>query len=1132
MSYLSTVETDKAAPPLNLLEEYERHLHLERGELTGDEFGAGAPATSRRKGTEQIQKVAKIDRGEAPIVATFYGRESELKKLQQWVTEDRYQVIALLGLGGIGKTAIAALLMEKVKSSFDYIFWRSLQNAPSVENVLKSCLQFIAGGEHIDISGDLNEQILRLIKVLQEHRCLIVLDNFETVLESQTNQNRWAGYATLLQRVGEVMHRSCILLTSREKPGEIGLLEAKTMPVHSLQLSGLKASDAQKILKEQALVGTESEWKQLVDFYIGNPLALKLVSDFIKEVFEGNIAEFLKENTFIIKNVYNLIEQQFRRLSELEHDIMYWLAIEREAVSLAELLEDIVEPVIKSTLLEAISSLQGRFLVEKVNARFFLLPVVMEFMTEKLVKQAYEEIHSQQFHVLEKYALIKAQAKEYVRYNQAQLILEPVAQRLCKLLGKSGLEKYLKQIITMLHQEQQIPIGYRVGNILNLLIHLEADLRDYDFSHFLIRQAYLQGVSLPGVNFAYAQFDQSIFTDTFGSILAIAISGDEKYLAAGTADGVIRLWRTDSSMPVYTYQGHSDWVRTVAFSPDGRLLVSGSDDQTVRLWSVESGQCMRVLSEHTHRVRTVAFSPDGSLLVSSSDDQTIRLWKVESEQCLYVLSGHTHRVRTVAFSPDGRLLASGGDDETIRLWKVESGQCLYVLRGHTQWVRTMAFSPDGRLLASGGDDQVIHVWNVRSGKLLTTLKGHTRMVRTVAFSPDGHFIASGSEDWTIRLWDVESERCLKILTEHSNAVRSVIFSSSGNTLVSGSDDQSIRFWEFRSGQCLKTLQGYSNWIYSVAFSPDGGLLASGSHDYMIHLWQVESGHYFKTLYGHQGLVYSVAFSPDGTLLASGSHDHTVRLWEVATGQCLKVFHGHNDQVNAVAFSMDGSMLASGSEDDTVRLWNRESGQCLNVLQGHSNRVRSVAFSPDGMVLASGSEDATIRLWNMGSGKCINIFEGHSDQVRSVAFSPDGMLLVSGSEDNTVRLWNVRSRQCLNVLQGHSNRVRSVAFSADSTLLASGSEDMAIYIWDVRNGQHLKTLQGHSGLIYAVTFHPHEMVVASGSYDGTVRVWDIESGNCMQILRSERPYEGMNIKGVSGLTEHEKNTLKILGALEK
>jgi WD40 repeat protein/transcriptional regulator with XRE-family HTH domain len=1135
-SYLSTIENGITAPSLHLLEQYEHHLQLKPGELTPDpereESEQDVPATGRRKRTEHTQKAAKIDWGEAPIVATFYGRGNELTDLQQWITKESCQVVALLGLGGMGKTALAASLVKNVNSSFDYIFWRSLQNAPLIENVLKSCLQFISGGEPIDISSDLNEQLLRLIKVLQEHRCLIVLDNFETVLESQTNQERWGGYATLLQRVGEVMHQSCLLLTSREKPGEINLLEAKTMPVRSLQLSGLEASDAQKIIAEQALVGTENEWKQLIDFYLGNPLALKLVSEFIKEIFEGSIADFLKENAFIIKDVHTLLEQQFKRLSETERDIMYWLAIEREAITLADLQENIVEPVIKRTLLEAISALQRRFLVEKVNARFFLLPVIIEFMIEKLIEQAYEEIYLQQFHTLENYALIQASAKEYIRYSQIQLILEPVARRLSRRMGKSGLEKHLKQIITTLRQEPQVPTGYSVGNILNLFIHLEADLRDYDFSHLLIRQAYLQGVSLPGVNFAYAHFEQSIFTDTFGSILSIAISADEKYLAAGTADGVIRLWRTDNSMPVHTYQGHSDWVRTVAFSPDGRLLASGADDETVRLWSVKSGQCLHVLREHSHRVRTVAFSPDGSLLVSSSDDQTIRLWEVENERYLHVLRGHPHRIRTVAFSPDGRLLASGADDETIRLWSVKSGQCLHVLSEHTQWVRTVAFSPDGRLLASGADDQVIHIWDVESGRLLKTLKGHTLMVRTVAFSPDGSFIASGSEDRTIRLWDVESERCLKILTEHSNAVRSIIFSSSGNTLVSGSDDQSIRFWEIKNGQCLKTLQGYSNWIYSVAFSPNGVLLASGSHDYMIHLWQAESGRYFKKLYGHQGLVYSVVFSPDGTLLASASHDHTVRLWEVATGQCLKVFHGHNDQVNAVAFSMDSRMLASGSEDDTVRLWDIESRLCLKVLHGHANRVRSVAFSSDGVMLASGSEDATIRLWDISNGQCLNILQGHKDQVRSIAFSPDGMLLISGSEDNTIRLWDVKNGQCLNVLQGHDNRVRSVACSADGTLLASGSEDMAIHIWDIKSGQHLKTLRGHRGLIYTVTFHPHEMRVASGSYDGTVRVWDIESGNCLRTLRSERPYEGMNIKEVSGLTVHEKNTLKVLGALEK
>ncbi len=1130
ISYLSTVENGKAASPLNLLEEYEHHLQLKPGELTGNTVQSEEEhplATNRNKRAVQTQTTAKVDLGEAPIVATFYGREDDLATLQQWMTERRYQVVALLGLGGIGKTALAASLIGKVKNQFDYVFWRSLQNAPLVENIVRSCLEFVSDNEHIDISKNLNEQILQLIKALQQHRCLIVLDNLETVLErsDQANQNIWAGYATLLQRLGEVMHQSCILLTSREKPSEVSLLEAKTMPVRSMQLTGLSADDAQKILREQALFGTEDEWMQLVNFYAGNPLALKLVSEFIKEVFAGNIATFLKEDELLIGDVHALLDQQFIRLSALEREIMYWLAIEREAVTLDELREDIVVSVVKRTLTEATYSLQRRFLVERAGDSIFLQPVITEFITERLVELAYEEIDSEKFEILEKHALIKAHAKEYVRHSQERLILEPVAQKLSKPLGKNGAVKYLKRIITELRQEPQVTTGYTVGNILNLLIHLKADLRDFDFSQLSIRQAYLQGISLPGVNFADAHFEQSIFTDTFGSILAIAMSKDEKFLAAGTADGIIRLWHTNSSAPIHTYQGHSDWVRTVAFSPDGRLLASGSDDQTVRLWLVESGQCLKVLNEHTHRVRTVAFSPDGRFLVSSSDDQTIRLWSMESGQCLRVLNEHTHRVRTVAFSPDGHLLASGSDDQTMRLWSVENGQCLKVLSEHTQWVRTVAFSQDGRLLASGGDDQAIHVWDVKSGKRLKTFRGHIRMVRTIAFSPDSYFLVSGSEDWTIRLWEVESERCLKILTEHSNAIRSVIFSSGGNTLVSGSDDQSIRFWDMKSSQCLKTLQGYSNWIYSIAFSPDGMLLASGSHDHTIHLWQAESGQSFKTLNGHHGLVYSVVFSADGTLLASGSHDHTVRLWEVASGECLKIFHGHSDQVNAVAFNPGGKMLASGSEDNTVRLWNVESGQCLNILEGHSNRVRSVAFSPDEALLASGSEDTTIRLWDGKSGKCLNVLEGHRDQVRSVAFSPDGMLLVSGSEDNTLRLWNTESGECLKTLEGHSNRVRSVAFSPDGALLVSGSEDRMIYIWDVRSGEHLKTLQGHHGLVYAVTFHPHEKVVASGSYDGTVKLWDIHTEKCQRTLRSERPYEGMNIKNVTGLTPHEKHTLR-------
>ena len=76
-----------------------------------------------------------------------------------------------------------------------------------------------------------------------------------------------------------------------------------------------------------------------------------------------------------------------------------------------------------------------------------------------------------------------------------------------------------------------------------------------------------------------------------------------------------------------------------------------------------------------------------------------------------------------------------------------------------------------------------------------------------------------------------------------------------------------------------------------------------------------------------------------------------------------------------------------------------------------------------------------------------------------------------------------------------------------------------------------TLQGHSHWIRSVAFSPDGKTLASGSYDGTINLWDWQAGTCLQILRSDRPYERMNITHAKGLTETQKATLKSLGAIE-
>ena len=98
-----------------------------------------------------------------------------------------------------------------------------------------------------------------VIEYLKEKRCLLILDNFETILKSGERAGvyleGYEGYGELLQRVGEVSHQSCLMLTSRDKTSEIALLEGKTLPVRSMKLSGLKSTDGEKIIKAKGLTG-------------------------------------------------------------------------------------------------------------------------------------------------------------------------------------------------------------------------------------------------------------------------------------------------------------------------------------------------------------------------------------------------------------------------------------------------------------------------------------------------------------------------------------------------------------------------------------------------------------------------------------------------------------------------------------------------------------------------------------------------------------------------------------------------------------------------------------------------------------------------------------------------------------
>jgi WD40 repeat protein/transcriptional regulator with XRE-family HTH domain len=1116
---------------------YRRRLYEQFGK-NAQEFGLLNEQQEAETGNPPLP-YPREDWGEAPRGNICYGREQELTRLEQWIVSQQCRMVAVLGIGGIGKTTLTTSITQQVKDTFHYVFWRSLHNAPPLSSILQQCVQFVSDQQRIDLPERIDEQISVLISYLQKYRCLLVLDNMESILRSGPRpgnyQEGYENYGELLRRLGEVPHQSCLLLTSREKPGEVAHLEGYATPVRSLSLTGVKDSVGQDILQDRQLLGSSEQWSRLVNLYSGNPLALKLVSEPIQNLFGGAIDRFLQAKDFIFGDINGLLEQQFQRLSPQELELLYWLAIEREPVLLEEVQANLVRVGLHYSMVDTLNSLRRRFLLESGEAGSFTLqPVILEYITSELVKRACDEFMAPDLAspvIWLNYALVKALAKEYIRESQVRLILAPISHYLLTEVGEEGIERRLKDWLEQRRQASSRQSGYVAGNALNLLNFLQRDLRNADFSRVTIRQAYLQDIPLPNVDFSYAHFESTAFTNIFGNVLSIACSRTNDLLAVGTATGEIWIYNMLTGIPVLSLSGHTDSVWSVAFSPDEHILASSSDDRTIRLWSLTTGQCLSLLTEHTHRIRSVAFSPDGRILASGCDDNSVRLWDVQKSQYLNMLQGHTDRIWSVAFSPDGSTLASGSNDQTIRLWDTTTGTCLSILEGHSGWIWSVAFNADSTLLASGSEDLTVRLWDVKNRQSLKTLHAHTAGVRSVAFNADSTLLASGSEDLTVRLWDVNAGHCLQALQGHMQGVRALAFQPTGNLLVSGGDDQTIRLWDVATGHSLKTLQGYTRRVWSVAFSPDSQFLVSSCEDRRIRLWNITTGECYKTLIDRMHGVRSVIFSPDGLSLASSGEDQTVRLWSVSTGRCLQTLRGHKKWVRAVAFSADGKWLASGGEDTTVWLWDVNTGQKRIIPQGHTNWVRSVMFSPDGNLLASGSDDQTIRLWDVNADQSFSILSGHTDRVRSIDFNADGSLLASGSEDRTIRIWDVSTGSALLTLEGHTNWIRSVVFSPDGTLLASSSDDHTLRLWQVADGRCLTVLRGHGDRVRSLAFSPNGQLLASGSDDGDIKLWNVQETTYFKNLVNEKPYAGMNITGASGLTEAQKETLRSLGAIE-
>jgi WD40 repeat protein len=1101
-----------------------------------------------RPGQEPAKRPASVERmqdwGEAPDVSRFIGRGAALAVIGRWVCDEHCRVLALLGLGGIGKTSLAARLGHDLAPSFERVYWRSVRNAPAPAEWLGGAIAFLSDQQVLAPDGEA-ERLGLLLKLMRTRRCLLVLDNLEAVLEPGAHQvayrTGYAGYGAVLQTLGQSEHPSCMVLTSRESPPELALLAGEQGPVRIWDVGGLSSAEGQALLSDKRLQGDATAWISLVTRYGGNGLALQVVGESIRQVFGGAIGSFLAQagSGSIFGGIRRLLDSQFERLSPLEQQILAWFAIEREPVSFSDLIRDLGPSVAWATVIEAVEALRRRSLLELSEAQgfFTLQSVVLEYMTHRLVERATHESELGQPGVLVTHPLVQAQSKDYVRRSQERLIAEPLLQRLTAVFGSRPTceQRLLAQLgefrARPVHEQQ-----YGPGNLVNLLRLLRGDLRGLDLSGLHIRQAYLSEVEAQDARLVGSALIETVFAEPFNYPTSIALASNASCLAAGTSTGDVCLWRLPERTLVTILRGGTGGITGLALSADGRFVAAGGEDQSVRAWALEPDgeRLLAALPAHDATVRCVALADDLRVLASGGEDAAVRLWDAGAGQLVATLDGHARAVWAIGLTRDGRLLASGGDDERVCLWDVETRRLTGVFDGHGGGVRGLVLTPDGACLASAAFDGTIRLWDVRAGRLLLTLQAHTGGILSLAMSEDAQLLGSASLDGTVRLWEAPSGRALATLQGHTTGAWGVQISADRKLVATSGFDATVRLWEAENGALVSTLQGRGTGILGVALSRDGGLVVCASFDGSIRIWETRTGVLRATLSGHTSGVRSVALSRDGRLLASASLDGSVRLWEVASGRQLSVLRGHTGGVWGVSIADNGSQVVSAGLDGTVRLWATVGGHHQRTLAGHTGGVWGAVLATDSSLVVSSGFDGALCLWDANTGRLRAALRGHSASGRGLAVSHNRDLIAVGSTDGTVRLWDPDSCELRATLEGHVGQVNDVALSESSELLASAGHDGTVRLWRIHEhrGQHLATLADHDGPVWSVAVSGDEQMLVSGGDDGVVRLWDLSSGECVRTLRADRRYERMDITGTSGMTAAQRATLLALGARER
>lgn len=213
-------------------------------------------------------------------------------------------------------------------------------------------------------------------------------------------------------------------------------------------------------------------------------------------------------------------------------------------------------------------------------------------------------------------------------------------------------------------------------------------------------------------------------------ITSVCFSAHEEEVYSGSFGGTVIVWDINSQKAVSSLKGHMASCTTIAPYPSGQqvFLATGSADCNLKIWDLRRKSCVQTFKGHKGQVNVVLFSPDSRWVASGGIDGTIKLWDLNTSKKLVEFSLNESPVTCMKFNPQNLTLASGHQDRTVQYWDLENFGHISSTLPEANSIQKICFDPnDSRYLFTAASES-LRLWDIEESRLLDSIESTWRGV--------------------------------------------------------------------------------------------------------------------------------------------------------------------------------------------------------------------------------------------------------------------------------------------------------------------------------------------------------------------------------------------------------------------